>query len=128
MVRGISPGIERVMELPSEMSPVAEAQLALMDVARKQYADEYADRPEIVELARYLCKADGHDPDSVVFGLPDQPLLIGARGLAAFNQGSIRPSWVWYVHDALSAVDDFNHNRDAFISVADAMGRKEKAS
>lgn len=103
------------------MSPVVKAQFSLMDTARKHYADEYADRPEIVELAKYLCKADGHDPDSVVFGDPNIPLLIGARGLVAFNQDGIRPSWVWYVHAALSAVDDFNRNRSVFMSIADAM-------
>ncbi len=115
------------------MSPLAQAQLAIMDVARKQYADRYADMLDEMELAKALCKESGHDPDDVLFGnvghpLMPHPLMTGAKGHAVLNQDSIRPAWVFYLVDAAVAVNVFRRNREAFIKLANKQDQIEKVA
>ena len=100
----------------SEMSPVTQAQIKLAQIAREYYEKYFTNRPQILALAKHLCKNDGHEPDDIVFGRVNQPLMVGAKKVPAFLQEGIQPQWMLYVDEAMAAIELFRDRPDIFLT------------
>ena len=99
-----------------EMSPVAQAQIKLAQIARDHFEKYFTNRPQVLALAKHLCKNDGHEPDDIVFGNENIQLMVGAKKVPAFLQNGIQPSWMLYVNEAMAAIELFRDRPDIFLT------------
>lgn len=65
------------------------------------------DNARVERIARYLCAAEGNEPDTVTMGRiawngQPVPHAIGAKGTIAIQP--VQPQWVLYISDARAAI------------------------